>query len=50
VLEAERSLYEAQAALVQSDRDVSVDVVVLYKSLGGGWENAGRHPAALAQQ
>ena len=41
VLEAERSLYEAQDALVQSDRNVSVDVVTLYKSLGGGWETAG---------
>jgi NodT family efflux transporter outer membrane factor (OMF) lipoprotein len=50
VLEAERSLYEAQAALVQSDRDVSVDVVALYKSLGGGWANAGGNPAALAQK
>jgi outer membrane protein TolC len=50
VLEAERSLYEAQDALVQSDRNVSVDVVALYKSLGGGWENIGRNPDALAQK
>jgi NodT family efflux transporter outer membrane factor (OMF) lipoprotein len=38
VLDAERSLYQAQDALVQSDRTVSTDVIVLYKSLGGGWE------------
>ena len=50
VLDAERSLYEAQDALVQSDRNVSVDVVALYKSLGGGWENIGGDPSALAQQ
>lgn len=38
VLEAERALYEAQDALVQSDRNISTDVVALYKSLGGGWD------------
>lgn len=38
VLEAERALYEAQDALVQSDRNISMDVVALYKSLGGGWD------------
>jgi NodT family efflux transporter outer membrane factor (OMF) lipoprotein len=50
VLDAERSLYEAQDALVQSDRNVSVDVVSLYKSLGGGWENTSRNADALAQK
>jgi NodT family efflux transporter outer membrane factor (OMF) lipoprotein len=50
VLEAERSLYAAQDALVQSDRNVSVDVVALYKSLGGGWENTAGNPDALAQK
>jgi multidrug efflux system outer membrane protein len=38
VLDAERSLYQSQGALVQSDQAVSTDVVALYKSLGGGWE------------
>ena len=38
VLDAERSLYQAQDALVQSDRTVSADLIALYKSLGGGWE------------
>jgi NodT family efflux transporter outer membrane factor (OMF) lipoprotein len=41
VLDSERSLYEAQDALVQSDQAVSVDLVQLYKALGGGWETAG---------
>ena len=45
VLEAERSLYQAQDALVQSDRTVSTDVVALYKSLGGGWVTAGKQPS-----
>ncbi|HKW28819.1 MAG TPA: efflux transporter outer membrane subunit [Verrucomicrobiae bacterium] len=50
VLEAERSLYQAQDALVQSDRTVSADVVALYKSLGGGWETAGKQTSlSLAQ-
>lgn len=38
VLDAERSLYQAQDALAQSDTTVSSDVIALYKSLGGGWE------------
>lgn len=38
VLDAERSLFSSQDALAQSDRNVSIDLVALYKSLGGGWE------------
>ena len=38
VLDAERSLFSAQDALVQSDRTISANLVALYKSLGGGWE------------
>jgi NodT family efflux transporter outer membrane factor (OMF) lipoprotein len=47
VLDAERSLYQAQDALVQSDRTISANLIALYKSLGGGWE-AIAQPAALA--
>lgn len=47
VLEAERSLYQAQDQLAQSDRTVSVNLVALYKSLGGGWQTF--EPAAVAQ-
>jgi outer membrane protein TolC len=38
VLDSETSLYTAQDALVQSDQAVSLDLVQLYKALGGGWE------------
>ncbi len=47
VLDAERSLYQTQDALAQSDRTVATDVIALYKSLGGGWETV-EQPAALA--
>jgi NodT family efflux transporter outer membrane factor (OMF) lipoprotein len=50
VLDAERSLYQAQDALVQSERTVSANLDSLYKTLGGGWENADRNPDALAQK
>jgi len=38
VLDVERSLYQAQDALVQSDRTISANLISLYKALGGGWE------------
>ncbi len=38
VLEAQRSLYLSQDALVQSTRDVASGLIALYKALGGGWE------------
>jgi NodT family efflux transporter outer membrane factor (OMF) lipoprotein len=38
VLDAQRSLFAAQQALAESDRAVVVDLVAIYKSLGGGWE------------
>jgi len=47
VLDAERSLYQAQDALVQSDRTVSANLITLYKSLGGGWETL-EQPATVA--
>jgi NodT family efflux transporter outer membrane factor (OMF) lipoprotein len=40
VLDAERSLYASEDALVQSDIDLTTDIIALYKSLGGGWEAA----------
>ncbi len=40
VLESQRSLYETQDAVIQSDRAVSEDLIALYKALGGGWANA----------
>jgi NodT family efflux transporter outer membrane factor (OMF) lipoprotein len=38
VLDSERSLYAAQDALVQSDQTISLNLVQLYKALGGGWQ------------
>jgi outer membrane protein, multidrug efflux system len=40
VLDSERSLYAAQDALVQSDQTVSLNLVQLYKALGGGWQES----------
>ena len=39
VLDSERSLYIAQDALVRSDQGISLDLVQLYKALGGGWQD-----------
>ena len=38
VLDAERSLYESEDTRVQSEHTVSLNLVSLYKALGGGWE------------
>jgi len=38
VLDAERSLYQAEDQLVDSQRAVTQNLVALYKALGGGWE------------
>ncbi len=37
VLDARRTLYEAEADLVRSDTAVSLNLISLYKALGGGW-------------
>jgi outer membrane protein TolC len=39
VLESQRSLYQSQDALIESQRAVSSDLIALYKALGGGWED-----------
>lgn len=44
VLDAERSLYGAQDALVQSNRQVAINLIALYKALGGGWETLEEQP------
>jgi NodT family efflux transporter outer membrane factor (OMF) lipoprotein len=38
VLDVQRSLLQAEDALAQSDSAISMDLVALYKALGGGWE------------
>ena len=37
VLDAERSLFNAQLQLAQSQADVLLQATALYKSMGGGW-------------
>jgi outer membrane protein TolC len=37
VVDAERSLYLVEDQLVQSEQNVSINLVALYKALGGGW-------------
>lgn len=48
VLDAERSLQQNQVALIDSTTAVAVDLVRLYRALGGGWE-AADHPASAQQ-
>jgi NodT family efflux transporter outer membrane factor (OMF) lipoprotein len=38
VLSAQRSLYSSEDALAQSTQAMAVDLIALYKALGGGWE------------
>jgi NodT family efflux transporter outer membrane factor (OMF) lipoprotein len=38
VLDAERSLYDAEDRLAQSDKAISGSLITLYESLGGGWQ------------
>jgi NodT family efflux transporter outer membrane factor (OMF) lipoprotein len=40
VLDAQRSLYSSEDALVQSTRNLSTDLIALYKALGGGWDGS----------
>jgi outer membrane protein, multidrug efflux system len=44
VLVADETLFTAQDSLAQSEREVSLQLIALYKALGGGWEVAGAVP------
>jgi len=49
VLDVRRSLYQADDQLAASDQAVALDLITLYKALGGGWEALPEAPAeALA--
>lgn len=48
VLDSETALYTAQDALVQSDQSVSLDLVQLYKALGGGWQDNTNSTSSMA--
>jgi NodT family efflux transporter outer membrane factor (OMF) lipoprotein len=45
VLVAEQNVFSSQDTLAQTERDVALQLVALYKAVGGGWE-----PAATAQE
>jgi outer membrane protein, multidrug efflux system len=45
VLDARRSLYESEDQSALSDQAVAVDLIALYKALGGGWESLPQAPA-----
>ena len=40
VLVAEQSVFTSQDSLAQTERDVALQLVALYKAVGGGWEAA----------
>jgi NodT family efflux transporter outer membrane factor (OMF) lipoprotein len=40
VLDAQRSLYAAEDLLAQSESSTAVELIALYKALGGGWEES----------
>jgi outer membrane protein TolC len=48
VLDVRRSLYQSDDQLAVSDEAVSLDLIALYKALGGGWETLARAPAKAA--
>jgi len=49
VLDVQRTLYQADDQLAASDQAVALDLIVLYKALGGGWEVRGAlQPSATA--
>lgn len=48
VLDAQRSLYTAQTTLIQSRGGGAVQLIALYKALGGGWER--NDPAMRAEE
>jgi outer membrane protein TolC len=50
VLDAQRSLYAIQELRAQSDATVMTDLIALYKSLGGDWENENASDEASAKK
>ena len=45
VLDSRRSLFQSEDQLAVSEQAVSIDLVALYKALGGGWESLAPGPA-----
>ena len=50
VLDAQRSLFASEEALVQSTRSLSTDLVALYKALGGGWDGESKTDEVTVQR
>jgi NodT family efflux transporter outer membrane factor (OMF) lipoprotein len=50
VLDARRSLYTSEDQLALSDQAVSVDLIALYKALGGGWESLPQAQASATSE
>ena len=50
VLDAQRSLFESQDQLADSDRMVTTSLIALYKALGGGWEAEAASSTPTANQ
>jgi NodT family efflux transporter outer membrane factor (OMF) lipoprotein len=46
VLQAQLNLDAAENSLVQSKGNIIIDVIAIYKALGGGWESETAHAAA----
>ena len=51
VLQTQQALFQTQRNLVDSEAQLSTDLVALYKALGGGWQTeATVSDAALLQK
>jgi outer membrane protein TolC len=46
VLDAERTLQQSELSLADSGTAVSIDLVTLYRALGGGWQSSDVPPQA----
>ncbi|WP_319588891.1 efflux transporter outer membrane subunit [uncultured Desulfobulbus sp.] len=47
ILQSENALYQSQDKLAQSDQRLALNMIALYKALGGGWQNQPLTPAAM---
>ena len=46
VLVSENTLYQSQDKLIQSNQQLAITMVALYKALGGGWQTEAMAPVA----
>jgi NodT family efflux transporter outer membrane factor (OMF) lipoprotein len=47
VLQSENALYQSQDKLAQSDQRLALDMIALYKALGGGWQDQPLPPESV---